>query len=253
MRLQNGSPINGNIIFNNQLSAELKIEPLGKYNIEQSQWGTYGMLSFSNSTPIWISNPNTVNYQKVDTISLYEIASKTTSAVGNINSLKDLIINRPNKSLNQFGKPSVSIPNSTTAVSQTKFVTYKVTSLAKSTAGKIFFLGVAIDAVGLANDEISEGRFLMNTIVGATALCISGWAGLAIGLIYFGLYCLGVLDFHVNNNFTPTYNNIQPVDNLRVVLPPAPIPRKKAPQDVIKRMYQPKQTFIGPAPKKIYK
>lgn len=83
----------------------------------------------------------------------------------------------------------------------------------------------------------------MDATVSGVALCIGGWAGLAglaIGLVYWGLYSIGAFDRPIQHSISEQEPFKQPIDNLRIVLPPI----KPLPQQVIKRQYTPKQTFI---------
>lgn len=87
----------------------------------------------------------------------------------------------------------------------------------------------------------------MNSLVSVAAFSIGGWIGLTIGLVYWGLDSLGVFDRPNISNPSKYDVMTQPLDNLRVCIPTPPVP-----QQIIKRQYTPKQTFIGPAPAKRY-
>ena len=241
-------PLKGRVTFDNQLSTELEITPLGTQEIESSEIGTFGMISFSNSEPLWIANPNAINYQEADTAVWHGYASNSITAAGSLSSIIELSGKNRTVRFSKSGHFSPKIYNSGwKGGSRAKIKTYKVTSLAKNAGKKIFFVGIAIDAVGVATGEISIAKGVTNTVVAGAALLIGGWAGLAIGLVYWGLDSMGAFDHHIQGNTYQQDPLKQPIDNLRVVLPIRPLP-----QQVIKQKYTQKQTFIGPAPVKKY-
>lgn len=92
------------------------------------------------------------------------------------------------------------------------------------------------------------GKATVNTLVSGAAAIIGGWIGLTIGLVYWGLDSLGAFE-RPNISINPNnYGTItQPLDNLRVVIPILP-----SQEQIIKRHYKHKQTYIGPAPAKRY-
>ena len=247
-RLQNSIPLKGRVTFDNQLSTALEITPLGTQEIESVGIGSYGMISFSNSEPLWIANPNTINYQEADTAVWYGYTSNSITAAGSLTSLIGNTQINSTVRLSKSGHFSPKIYNSGwKGGSRAKIKTYKVTSLAKTASEKILYIGIVVDIIGVATNDVSVGKAFMNTAVGVTAAFIGGWVGLAIGLVYWGLDSMGVFDHHIQGNTFQQDPLKQPVDNLRVVLPIRPLP-----QQTIKRKYMPKQTFIGPAPIKRY-
>lgn len=248
-RMQNDMPLKGCITFDNQLSTALELTPLGSYEIESIGIGTFGMISFSNSEPLWITNPDTINHQEANTAVWRGYASNTITAAGSLSSVVEIYGKNSTVRFSKSGHFSPKLYNNGwKGGSRAKIKTYKVTSLAKSAGKKIFFLGIAIDAYGVANGEISPAKGVVNTVVGVASLCIGGWVGLAIGLVYWGLDSIGAFDRPIQHSTSQQEPFKQPIDNLRVVLPPI----RPLPQQVIKRQYTPKQTFIGPAPAKRY-
>lgn len=247
-RIKNDMPLKGFVTFENQKSTPLEITPLGTHEIESSGIGSFGLISVSDTAPMWVNNPNTIIHQEADTVVWHGYASNTITAAGALSSITEL--SKTNKTIRftKSGKFSPKLYNGWNGGSRARIKTYKVTSLAKNAGRKIFFVGIAIDAVGVATDEISLAKGLTNTVVSGAAILIGGWIGLAIGLVYWGLDSMGVFEHHIMDNSFRQDPLKQPIDNLRVVLPIRPLP----PQPVIKRQYMPKQTFIGPAPAKRY-
>lgn len=248
-RMLNDMPLKGCVTFDNQLSTVLELTPSGSYEIESTGIGTFGMISFSNSEPLWITNPNTINHQEANTAVWRGYASNTITAAGSLSSIVEIYGKKSTIRFSKSGHFSPKLYNSGwKGGSRAKIKTYKVTSLAKSASKKIFFFGIAVDAYGVVKDEISLAKGLVNTAVSGVALCIGGWAGLAIGLVYWGLDSIGAFDRPIQHGTSQQDPFKQPIDNLRVVLPPI----RPLPQQVIKQQYTPKQTFIGPAPAKRY-
>ena len=247
-RMQTDMPLKGYVTFDNQLSTTLEITPLGTHEIESAGIGTFGMISFSNSEPLWIANPNMINYQEADTVVWHGYASNTITAAGSLSSIIEMSGKNKTVRFSKSGHFSPKIYNSGwQGGCRAKIKTYKVTSLAKNAGRRIFFVGIAIDAAGVVTGEISVAKGVTNTVVAGAALLIGGWVGLAIGLVYWGLDSIGVFDHHIQGNTFQQDPLKQPIDNLRVVLPIRPLP-----QQTIKQQYIPKQTFIGPAPAKRY-
>ena len=102
------------------------------------------------------------------------------------------------------------------------------------------------------NNEVMRGNKIGDTDFGVRAeesktvygATFGGPIGLTIGLVYWGLDLLGAF---YSPTLAPNIRKdpyIQPVDNLRVVLPIHPFP-----PTIIKRRFSPRQTFIGPASK----
>ena len=118
--------------------------------------------------------------------------------------------------------------------------------LQKMQVKDILFLDVVIDAIGVATGEISPAKAVVNTVVAGAAVCIGGWAGLAIGLVYWGLDTLGAFELPAPNG-TFQRDPFEPqIDNLRVVIP------RYLPQQVIKLQNTFEKTFIGPTPYRKY-
>ncbi|WP_289145806.1 hypothetical protein [uncultured Bacteroides sp.] len=247
-RMQNDMPLKGLVTFENQKSVPLEIAPLGTLEIESAGIGTFGLISVSDSVPIWVNNPNTIIHQEADTAVWHGYASNTITAAGSLSSIVEL--SQTNKTLRFYknGQFSPKLYNGWNGGSRARIKTYKVTSLAKNAGKKIFFIGVAVDVAGVATGEISVAKGVTNTVVAGAAILIGGWIGLAIGLVYWGLDSMGVFDHHITGNSSQQDLLKQPIDNLRVVLPVRPLPQKQ----IIRPQYTPKQTYIGPAPAKRY-
>lgn len=101
--------------------------------------------------------------------------------------------------------------------SRARIKTYKITTLAKGIGRKVFFFGVLVDGIGLANGSISPQKALLNTGISAVTT-FGGPIGLTIGLIYWGLDSLGAFDRGYGPGIE-TNREIAPIDNLRVVRP----------------------------------
>lgn len=248
-RLQSNLNFKGKVTFDNQKTAAIEIDPLGTHDILRNQDGSYGLISFSDSVPLWVNNPALIDNEKAKTYMWHENTANSISTIGTIASLVELSNIKATARFYKAGKFSPKIyGNGWQGGSSARIKTYKVTSLAKNMGRKIFFVGVVIDYAGAKDGQISYGKATVNTLVSGAAAIIGGWIGLTIGLVYWGLDSLGAFE-RPNISINPNnYGTItQPLDNLRVVIPILP-----SQEQIIKRHYKHKQTYIGPAPAKRY-
>lgn len=67
------------------------ITPLGRYEIESSGIGAFGMISFSNFELLWLKNPNTINHQEANTAVWRGYASNIITAAGLLSSIVEFM------------------------------------------------------------------------------------------------------------------------------------------------------------------
>ena len=126
-RMLNDMPLKGCVTFDNQLSTVLELTPLGSYEIESTGIGTFGMISFSNSEPLWITNPNTINHQEANTAVWRGYASNTITAAGSLSSIAEIYGKHSTIRFSKSGHFSPKLYNSGwKGGSRAKIKTYKV-------------------------------------------------------------------------------------------------------------------------------
>ena len=252
-RIQNNMPISGCVMFDNQKSAVIEITPLGIHDIESQGIGSFGMISFSDCMPSWVTYPNIINYLELDSVKRYKLASNILTAVGTTSNMVRLSETNTTVRFSKAGKFSFKFYRSGwKGGSRAKIKTYKITSLANNEK-PIFWLGLIVEGMGIYNDVVSPQKGAVNVLMNAVGL-IKGGPGLAISLIYWGLDQMGVFDYPKgkisrqtdipklsDDTLKPSDDTLkQPVDNLRVVIPQnqAPIKPKPEPHKVIRRNYE---------------
>lgn len=248
-KLQSNLNFKGTVTFDNQKKAAMEIESLGTHDIIRDRIGSYGLVSFSDSMPLWVNNPALIDNEEATNYMWLGNAANFVSTIGTMTNLVELSKMKATARFYKSGRFSPKVyGRGWNGGSRARIKTYKITSLAKNFGNKIFIVGVVIDYGRAYYGQISYGKAAVNTLVSGAAILIGGWVGLAIGLVYWGLDSLGAFE-GPNTSINPNrYDAItQPLDNLRVCIPTPPVP-----QQIIKRQYTPKQTFIGPAPAKRY-
>ena len=247
-KLQSNLNFKGIVTFDNQKKAAIEIESVGTHDIIRDQIGSYGIISFSDSMPLWINNPVLIDNEEAQNYILDEDVANFISTTGTINSLVEASKIKATARFYKSGRFSPKVYSSGwKGGSRARIKTYKITSLAEKFSSKILIVGVLFDYGRAYYGQISCEKATVNSLVSVAAFSIGGWIGLTIGLVYWGLDSLGVFDRPNISNPSKYDVMTQPLDNLRVCIPTPPVP-----QQIIKRQYTPKQTFIGPAPAKRY-
>lgn len=246
-RLQSNLPFKGVITFDNQRHAAVEIAPVRTQDVIRDQIGSYGLISFSDSIPLWVNNPALIDKEEAKIYLWHGYTANSISTIGTMASLVELSNMKATARFYKSGQFSPKIySNGWKGGSRARIRTYKITSLAKNFGRKLLLLGVVIDYAGAADGQISYEKAAVNSLVSVASALIGGWTGLAVGLIYWGLDSLEVFD-RPNISINPESHNAitQPSDNLRVVIPALPVK-----QQIIKRSYTQKQTYIRPFPAK---
>ena len=239
-----GQFIKSHVTFENHKTAEIEVESLGNKVIKTSTLPPLGLISFSDSMPLWGFAPQNIDSTRIPTYTWHGQISNALTAAGSSLGFTELSNIRTTVRFNSKGYFSPKVyPSGWGGGSRARIKTYKITHIAKNVGRKVFIIGVVTDAAGVVTGQISALKGITN--IGFSALAtFGGPIGLTIGIVYWGLDLLGAF---YSPTLAPNIRKdpyIQPVDNLRVVLPIHPFP-----PTIIKRRFSPRQTFIGPASK----
>lgn len=223
-RLTCCQPIKNLVAFDNQGTAFVEVE----YLIDRfcsTTAKTCGVISMSEHTPPWLVTPDLIDQQQSSSSSVYKFSANTLSGLGYSSGITEYNAGKTTLRFSKQGKFSPKLyPSGWRGGSRVRIKTYKITTLAKGIGRKVFFIGVLVDGIGLANGSISLQKALLNTGISAVAT-FGGPIGLTIGLIYWGLDSLGAFDRGYGSGIE-TNREIAPIDNLRVVRPSLIIPER---------------------------
>lgn len=247
-RLQKGMSIVGNVTFNNGNKTALQIDPLMTTEIERYRTGSFALVSFGHNTPEWATNPLVIDQQpaQVQDSNSIDIFSNLNATVG---MSADIANKLGYKHTMRFFRSNHTVfspkiyPTGWKGGSRSHIKTYKVTRVVGWTT---FFLGIVFDYAKYENGEIGPGKALINTAISTIGL-LGGTIGFTISTIYWVLDTLGAFESH---NPLPMQRKdplMLPKDNLKIILPD-----NYKPQQTLKRVYSPKQTYIHPMPPKRY-
>lgn len=244
--LTQSRPTEGCITFPNGKRAVVGITPMRSWDIERKQKGSYALISMGENTPLWMDDPRLMDAQAAREVTEFDwlsFASNCNTIAGTGVGIADISGYRTTM---RFARQNSTIfspkfyPTGWTGGTRSRIITYKVVDIAGRT---LFVVGILFDVSKNLSGEQSWTKTGVNTIF-STIMTFGGLPGFAIGAIYFGLDFLGVWD---REPIAAPHRDImvQSIDNLRISIPQLPIP-------AIKKIYQPKQTFIGPKPSKRY-
>ena len=239
-RIQNDMPFRGFVKFENNLSIPLEIDPLGTHEIKSPGIGTFGLISVSDSIPMWVNVPETLFYQeeyKVPETLFYQEEYKVhwygyiSNKIRGISILLNMIALSGTNKTDRFSKNGQFPPklyDGWKGRSQARIKTYKVRSLAKGASDVFSYVGIILDGIGVAKGEISQEKFITNTTASVVMLLLGGWTGFAINLVYLGLDLMGVIDFLLSK----LYEIAGPEPDL------TPVPVSVSAHHIIRNSYQ---------------
>lgn len=219
-RLQARHRIHHQVVFDNQKSAFIDVECVEERCCPNTM-ATYGILSFTETSPMWCSIPEIIDNQKGPCIPYYYFLSNALIGIGHTSGLVEMNAGKATMRFVKSSKFSPKLyPKGWGGGSRAKIRTYKVTTLAKGLGRKVFFVGVLIDGFGLLNGTISPVKATVNIGIAAFAT-FGGPIGLTVGLVYWGLDLLGAFDERpiITKSASQSDIYIAPIDNLRVVNP----------------------------------
>lgn len=219
-RLQSCQRIHHKVIFDNQKETPIDVEYIDE-RFCSAEIATSGILSFSDSLPLWSSIPEIIDNQTGPCVPYPYILSSTLTGIGHTSGIVELSAGKTTMRFVKSSKLSPKVYRSGwVGGSPARIRTYKVSTLAKGLGRRVFYVGVVIDGYGLLSGTVNPVKAVVNIGV-ATAATFGGPIGLTVGLIYWGLDLLGVFDERPAGTKVsrPEDTYTAPIDNLRVANP----------------------------------
>lgn len=159
-KLQSNLNFKGTVTFDNQKKAAMEIESLGTHDIIRDRIGSYGLVSFSDSMPLWVNNPALIDNEEATNYMWLGNAANFVSTIGTMTNLVELSKMKATARFYKSGRFSPKVyGRGWNGGSRARIKTYKITSLAKNFGNKYLLLVLLLIMV-----EHTMGKFLMGKL-----------------------------------------------------------------------------------------
>lgn len=128
-----GQFIKSHVTFENHKTAEIEVESLGNKVIKTSTLPPFGLISFSDSMPLWGSAPQNIDSTRIPTYTWHGQICNALTAAGTSLGFTELSNTRTTVRFNTKGHFSPKVyPSGWGGGSRARIKTYKITHIAKN-------------------------------------------------------------------------------------------------------------------------